>query len=434
MHRLITSALAALLCIPLWCQVTLEECMSLARDNYPQIKELDLISASEKYDLANASFSWIPQLTVSGKATWQSDVVEMPFDFQGYSFDIPHYQYGITGDITQQIWDGGVTANRRDLVKAGAEVKRKQLEVNLYSIRSRVLNIYLGILLIDRQIDLNNLLQETLKRNEDEVKSLIDNGMANSSDMDQLKVKILDCEQQRASLEADRTSYIRMLGLLTGKSLEGLEFETPPDYIPGMMYFGNGNPGTATDSFDAAVLRPEIALYDAQLEQAKFQMKQLNTAISPKFNLTVQAGYGRPGLNMLSGKFAPYITAGLRMQWNFGSLYTLKNDRRKVESDYQKVELTRKSFLLNTAVEAEDKNNEITKARDVLSKDGEIIELRERIRKSGEIQYQEGVLKMTDLMSMFDDEHKARLNESLHRIQLLMAIYSLQDTLGAGND
>ncbi|MGN1211695.1 MAG: TolC family protein [Candidatus Cryptobacteroides sp.] len=416
MQRLLTSALTALLCIPLWCQITLEECIGLARDNYPQIKEMDLITASEKYDLANASLSWIPQLTVSGKANWQSDVVEMPFDFQGYSFNIPHYQYGITGDITQQIWDGGVSTSRKNLAKAGAEVKRRQLEVNVYSIRSRVLDIYLGILLLDRQLDLNTLLQETLERNVSEVESLMENGMANATDMDQLNVKILDCEQQRASLEADRASYVRMLGLMTGKCLEGMEFETPAD--------------DAATTGDSEVRRPEMALYEAQMNQADFQMKQLNTGISPKFNLAIQAGYGRPGLNMLSGKFAPYVTAGLRMQWNFGTLYTLKNDRRKAEADRKKVELSRESFLLNTAVEAEGKENEISKARDVLSKDGKIIELRERIRKSGEIQYREGVMKMTDLMAMFDEEHKARLNESLHRIQLLKAVYSLKDTLG----
>ncbi|MGM9735451.1 MAG: TolC family protein [Candidatus Cryptobacteroides sp.] len=414
MHRLLTTVLAAFLALPLWCQVTLEECMGLARDNYPQLKELDIIAATEKYDLANASLSWVPQVSVSGKATWQSDVVEMPFDIMGYTFDIPHYQYGVTGDITQQIWDGGVTAASKGLVKAGAEVKRRQLEVNVYSIRSRVLNIYLGIILLDRQLDLNALLVETLKRNEDEVKSLMDNGMANASDMDQLQVKILDCDQQRASLTADRRAYTKMLSLLVGRDMEGVELLVPEDDI----------------LCGTTVIRPELALYDAQKEQAQMQLRQLNTAISPKFNLTLQGGYGRPGLNMLSGKFAPYFTAGVRMQWNFGALYTRKNDRRKLLADEERVELTRKSFLLNTSVDVEDKTNEITKARDVLAKDGEIIALRQRIREAGELQYREGVLKMTDLMTMFDEEYKARLNESLHRVQLLMAVYALKDTLG----
>ena len=56
--------------------------------------------------------------------------------------------------------------------------------------------------------------------------------------------------------------------------------------------------------------------------------------------------------------------------------------------------------------------------------------LRQSIRESGEHQYNQGVLKMNDYLSMLDDEHKARLDRSIHEIQLLMAEYDLYNTLG----
>ena len=125
-----------------------------------------------------------------------------------------------------------------------------------------------------------------------------------------------------------------------------------------------------------------------------------------------------------------YFVAGLKLQWNIGALYTRGNDIRKIKADAQKIELTRQSFLLNSSIEAEQKNNAIEKARDVLDRDSEIISLRQRIRASGENQYREGTIKMNDYLSMLDEEYKAKANESLHEVQLMMAVYDMKNTIG----
>lgn len=407
-------ALAAFACLQAEAQITLEECLRLASDNYPQIKEQELIDACEGYDLKNAALAWAPQLSVSAKATWQSDVVEMPVSIQGMSFDIPHDQYGVTADLTQQLWDGGATAAKGRQIKAGAEVKRKQQAVNMYSIRSKVQSVYLGIILIDKQLSLNEVLMANLGRSLEEVKALAESGMAAKSDMDQLRVSLLSCEQQKAGLQTDRMAYLRMLGLLTGKDMTGEELVEPRPAADVAM----------------EITRPELNLFDAQAKQVRAQKKQLNTAFMPRLNLNVQAGYGRPGLNMLSGAFDPYLIAGFRLQWNFGSLYTLKNDRRKADMEIRKVDISRESFLLNTSVEAVQKQGKVDKDLDILEKDEEIIELRRSIRETGEQQYKEGVLKMNDYLSLLDGEFNARLNYNLHNVQYLMDLLDLYHTLG----
>ena len=380
---------------------------------------MSLIEATKGIDLKNAAYAWLPHLTVSGKATWQSEVVEMPFEIPGVDFNIPHDQYGLTAEITQQLWDGGAARSQRELAVAGAEVKKTQLETNLWSIRSRIQNIYLGIILIDKQLELNTLLCENLERNSEEVKSLISGGVALPTDLDQLNVNILSCLQQRASLEADRKSYVKLLGLMTGKDMTGVELEVPQDAI-----------NFQDDGVRSFETRPEMSFYTAQMKQNDLQLRQLNTLISPKLNLSLQGGYGRPGMNMLSGDFSGYFVAGLKLQWNIGALYTRNLDKRKIKADAQKIDLTRQTFLLNSSMEAEQKNNEILKARDVLDRDSEIIALRQRIRTAGENQYREGTIKMNDYLSMLDEEYKAKANESLHEVQLMMAVYDMKNTLG----
>ena len=400
-------------------QTTLDECIGWAYDNYPQIKEMSLIEMTKGIDLKNAAYAWLPHLNISGKATWQSEVVEMPMDIPGMDINIPHDQYGLTAEFTQQIWDGGTRRSQKELAEAGAEVKKTQLETNLWSIRSRVQNVFLGIILIDKQLELNRLLRESLERSSEEVKSRMEAGVALPSDLDQVSVNILSCLQQRASLDADRKSYVKILGLLTGRDMTDVELAVPQDAV---NYVDDGARDFET--------RPEMAFYAAQLKQNEFQRRQLNTLISPKLNLSLQGGYGRPGMNMLSGDFSGYFVAGLKLQWNIGALYTRGLDKRKVNADAQKIDLTRKSFILNSSVEAEQKNNAILKARDVLEKDSEIIGLRQRIRASGENQYREGTIKMNDYLSMLDEEYKAKANESMHEVQLMMAVYDMKNTVG----
>ena len=401
-------------------QVTLEQCMELARRNYPQIRQLNLIEEAAEYDIANVSKSWLPQLTISGKASYQSDVVEMPFEIPGFSFDLPHDQYSVVGELSQTIWDGGTSKSQKELYSAGAEVQKSQLEVSVYSINDRVVQVYLGILLIDAQLRQNDILERSLERNAGQVQACIDNGTAYRADLDMVRVSMLNCEQQKEGLLSDRAAYLEMLERLTGTSLEGQELVEPDC--------------DAACPDAAAVTRPELALYDAQRRQNEAQLRQLDSKILPKFNLSLQGGIGRPGLNMLDNSFQPYYTAGIRMSWDLGALYTRRDEKQKLDVQLRTIESDRETFLFNTGISALQLRSSIDKARRLLDKDGEIIALQESIRAAGEEQYRNGTISMTDLMKRIDDEYDARVAESIHRIQLLMAVYDYKNCVGYGEE
>lgn len=414
------SLAAALLCCPalMQAQITIEQCMSLARDNYPQIKQLNLIEESARYDISAISKSWLPHINISGKATYQSDVVEMPFDIPGFTFNLPHDQYSLVGEISQTIWDGGTAKSQKQISNAGAEVQKNQVEVSVYSINDRVAKIYLGILLIDSQLRQNEILEDRLERNASQAQAGIDNGVAYKSDLDMIKVNILNCEQQKEGLMTDRKAYVAMLEKLIGRSLNGQEL-----VIPDETY----------GAIQTEITRPELDLYQAQMLQNEAQVRQLDAKISPKFSLSLQGGVGRPGLNILKNSFQPYYTAGIKMSWDIGALYTRKNDKQKLDAQLRTIESDKETFLFNTKLNATQMSGEIEKARNLLEKDKEIIALQESIRAAGEEQYRNGTISMTDLMDRIGDEHDAKVAESIHTIQLLMAIYDLKNCIGYGD-
>ena len=414
----IVAAIFVILLFPLTAeaQVTIDQCMSMARENYPQIRQLNLIDEAARYDVASITKSWLPHLTISGKATYQSDVVEMPFDIPGFSFNLPHDQYSLVGEISQTIWDGGMSGSSREVTETGSAVQKEQVEVSLYAINERVEKIFLGILLYDSQLEQNGILRNGLERNASQVRVCIESGTAYRSDLEMIEVSILNCEQQREELLKDRQAYLTMLEKLTGMSLDGQEFIVPDADIDFMMR--------------DTISRPEIGLYDAQLRQQEAMIRQLDTKISPQFSLSLQGGIGRPGLNILKNSFQPYWTAGLRMSWDIGALYTRKDEKRKLDAQIRKIESDKETFIFNTGLDATQMMGAIDKARSLLEKDRQIIALRESIRASGEEQYRNGVITMTDLMSRIDDEYNAKVAESIHRIQLLMAIYDLKTCVG----
>ena len=57
-------ALSFFLGVNLFAQVTLEECITLAQDNYPLIKKYDLLNQTREVNLSDINKSWLPQINV----------------------------------------------------------------------------------------------------------------------------------------------------------------------------------------------------------------------------------------------------------------------------------------------------------------------------------------------------------------------------------
>ncbi len=274
---------------------------------------------------------------------------------------------------------------------------------------NRVNQIFFGILLIDEQLKQNALFHEELERNLQNVSAYRDNGTANDADVDAVNVEILNNKQQRITLETNRRSYVRMLALLTGKELS-------PDILL-------ERPVLPAEESALVIRRPELSLYDAQEHTLDIRRQHLRTGYLPRLSLFAQGGYGNPGLNMLKDKFEAYYIVGARMNWNFGSLYTLKNDRRKLDTEQLQIASKRDVFLLNTHLQLAEQEGAIHALRQQMEKDDEIIRLRSNIRRSAEAKVANGTLTVTEMLRELTAENLARQTKAQHEIQLLMEIY-----------
>ena len=290
-------------------QITLESCKQQARENYPLVRQYDLIQLSEQYTLSNVAKGNLPQISISGKISYQSEATTFPFEIPGLGMKgLPKDQYQALIEIKQNIWDGGKIRNQKAQIKAEAEEHERQLDTSLYTLEERVNQVFFGILLLDEQLAQNVLLEEELARNQKTVEAYRINGTANDADVDAVKVEILQTKQQRIQLENNRMAYLRMLSLLTGKELPAQTLLVRPDPV-----------ATNASEFN----RPELRWYEAQEQTVAVQRKGLQTGYLPAFSLFAQGAYGNPGLDILKDKFRTYYLVGARFTWNFGSLYII---------------------------------------------------------------------------------------------------------------
>lgn len=399
----------------IYAQLTIEACHEKARQNYPLIKRSGLIEKSQNYNLSNVSKGYLPQFSVSAKATYQSDVTGLPISVPGVNIQsLSNDQYGVTLDVNQTVWDGGVISAKKEIAKTSSSVAMKQLEVTLYSINDRVNQLYFGILLLDGKIQQNKLLQEELERNFNLISSYIQNGVANQSDLDAIKVEQLKSIQTQIHLTSNRKAYVDMLSVLIGEPIgEGVVLAKPS--INNRLLSGY-------------IERPELHLFDSQYNDLEMQKRLIKTGYMPKLGLFVTGGYGKPGLNMLEDKFAAYYMGGIRLSWNLGGLYTEKNDRRLIEANQSSLIAEKETFLFNTNLEVTQEQSEIKRNKDLLKYDDEIIILRNNVKMSAEVKVANGTLTVTDLMREINAEDLAKQEKIQHEIELLLSIYNLKFT------
>ena len=190
-------------------QLTLEECQVMARNNYPAIKQYGLIEQITDYSIANATKAYLPQVTFVAQATYQSDVASFPDQMTAMYEQIGIHmkglnkdQYRVTLEVNQTIWDGGVSKASQDMAKAEGDLSRQSLEVELYTLRDRINNLYFGILILSEQLMQNTLFQELLESNLKTVNACVQNGIALPSDVNVIKVELLSAAQQRTQIES----------------------------------------------------------------------------------------------------------------------------------------------------------------------------------------------------------------------------------------
>ena len=405
--------------------VSLDECQQLARENYPLIKRYDLIQQTTDFTVSNIMKGWLPQISAAAQATYQSDVMTLPDPLQGmlgqYGYDVKGLkkdQYRIGIDVNQTVYDGGLISNQKNIARLQGEVQTAQADVDLYAIRQRVNDMYFGILLLNEKIQLNQDLQTLLQSNLDKLESLLRNGVAMQSDVNTIKAEKLRAVQGGTELAASKKSLVRMLSTFIGKEITDV---AKPNIQSSMFNVQSENN------------RPELSLFDKQLQLANAQEKMLNSKLLPRLSIFAQGFYGYPGYDAFDAMFNHDWKLngmiGARLVWNIDGLYRNKTDKRKIEAQRNLIETGRETFLFNNSLLQIQQNEGIAKYRQLIAEDDDIVSLRSQVRQSAESKLTHGIIDTNNLLQEITRENQAKIDRSTHEVQMLKETYDLKFTV-----
>lgn len=407
--------------------ITLKESLQMAHDNYPAIRQYQLIEQTRDFTLENASKGWLPQVSTSAGAYAFTDPIKSNEQIARMGIDFKNYMANASVTIRQNLYDGGEIAAQKEVASAQSEVQKHQLHVSMYGINERVQQIYFSILLLDEQIVLNELHQKDLSTSEKNIRSLIKGGIANQSDLDAILVECLKLKQQKDAIVVSRQAYLQMLGVFIGKELMVSEKLEKPSMESNVLRTPEETTSDSSSSLflskNWGVNRPELQYYDSQNLLIDARRKQLDTRLRPTLSLF--------GMGMLHSKVSDMINygmlaGGISLSWNIGALYTRKNDIRKLEVQRQMNDIQREVFLFNNRLQNEQEYGIIASLRKQIAQDTEIISLRESIRSKSDRKVQLGTESVNELVRDINAVNLAKTQKAMHEIQLLQEIYKLK--------
>ena len=395
--------------------LTIEDCYLWSRENYPLIKQVDIIDKITQFNISNASNGNLPQVNINGQVTYQSAVTQLPIDIP--NLEIPQInkdQYKIYGEVYQPITNFSNVRTNKAIIKNMGEIEKQKLEVNLYQLKERVNQLYFGVLLIAAKNEQLNIIQSDLDSTLIKIDAALQNGTATLTDKQLLQVERLSLDQQIAENNENRMAYLEMLTLLTGKNITlNTSFIKPK-----------------TIEIPNTINRPELKLFNLQKKSILLQEKLLNKSLSPNLSLFAQGGYGRPALNFLSNEFDIYYIAGLKLNWNLSNFYNFKNTQNSLHLSQEKILYEQEGFVLNNNITQSQLSAEVSKYQTLISSDVEIIKIREEVLITSKVQLDNGLITTIDYVKILNDVNKARQGLLLHETQLLLAQFNLKTTIG----
>ncbi|MBS1574123.1 MAG: TolC family protein, partial [Bacteroidetes bacterium] len=296
-------------------------------------------------------------------------------------------------------------------------VQQQQLEVELYKVKERINQLYLGILFLDEQVKQTELVKMDLNTGIKTVEAQVNNGIAFKSNLNILKAELLKANQNTVQLQATRRGMLETLGLFLNQSLPGNIKLERPDAIK-------------TITPDAQIQRPELKFFSLQQDLIHSQNKLITAKNIPKTSVFVQGGYGRPGLNLLDNKFDFFYIGGVRLNWSLSGLYTSKKEKQLVEVNKRLVDVQKNVFMLNTNASLRTQLSEIEKLQQLIASDAEIIELRKSVKDAAQAQLNNGVITVNEFLQQVNAEDQARQALITHQVQLLQAQINYETILG----
>ena len=408
----------SLACISLIAQqnqpISLEQLQQLAKDNYPLLKQKDLYGNIAGNKVKQLSTNFLPQLAMTGQATYQSEVTEIALPGLG-AFKQKADQYALGMELKENLFDYGMVKTQKQIEMASNGIQGQQIDVEMIKLKERINALYANIYLQKENKKINLLRIDELDAKRKKMQSAVNNGAALESNFLVLESEFLTTQQKIEEINSNLIVWFKTLTLLTNKEMDTTTTLTEAD---------RNKPVQST------IIRPEYRLYELQSTSLKLRENMVDKNNLPKFAVFARGYYGRPGFNFLNNDFRPYGLVGASLSWNISGYYTSGREKTNYRINNDLINNQKQLFDLNLQSTLIQQREDISRLEKMIRMDGKIVDAKTSIRKASSSQLDNGIITSSDYIVDLNAETQARFNLKLHEIQLIMAKESYNTTLG----
>ena len=407
-------------CVPLSSQsvIALDDCLEWAQEEHPSAHQVALIDSYQKQSIKLQKRNYLPQLQLNGQATYQTDVVSLPIEFPGIDIpEVPKDQYQATLELTQMVWDGGLSRAGVEIAKAKGQVDLNQQHIDQRKVQDQTAQLFFQLILLQKQANSQELGLASLRENEQRIKAGIENGIAIPSDWSRLQLNILDLESNLAQNAKLQDQIRANLSILTGKTID----TTDSLLLPKMEVPGK-----------AIIDRPELRLLTAQQALIDAQDQLVLSKNRPKVQVFATGGYGQPGLNFFNEGFDFFGIVGAGVQIPLAPFYTgtQKLERSQLSIQQQQLELKKEAFLQGTTLQQGLLLQQIERLDIQLKTDQEKLKLQSEIAEIASTQLENGILTVSDYLMEWNAQQLIQEQFLLHEVQRAQAIFEYRMLVG----
>lgn len=395
--------------------ISLNYCYQQAEEYYPAAKNVALQEKITELNIKIVNTGYYPQVSVNGRASYQSEVTEFGLPGGGLP-PVSKDQYEASIQLSQNIYNGGVTGIRKDLERTQGMREVLSTKVELQQVRAQIDQVYFGILLSQQQMEATKLMISELEERLESVRSKVDNGVLLKSQQLILQAGLIKANQDSASIMANIKSGYLVLGELIGEDLNPSTKLTLPDPV---------SEGVMTD-----LARPEMALFENSVKALEQQKELAQTGKIPRISAFGTAAFGRPGLNFLNDDFHEYYMVGLRLNWNLMDFLNADEQIEVLNIRQKTIRQNEESFTLQLETQLSRTEERIKAIEENIIRDKEIIEIREQVVAESSNQLENGVITATEYITELTNANRARLSLLTNKIRLIQAQAEYRTALG----
>ncbi len=406
---------------PLWTfgqgVLKLEDCQKIAAANYPLMKNQAINDQSLQLATNSLKANFLPQLSMNGQASWQSDVTTIPIKIPGINIpEASKDQYKLSIDVNQLIYDGGYNSLAKEAAIVQNRIEQNDLDNEIYKLRQRINDLYFNSNLLKHQIEILENSKKSLQARLKVCESAVINGTITHGQCDLIQAELLGIDQKITEARTGIEATANMLSIYTGTTIHSETILEIPEseIIPG--------------NFE--IRRPDYNAFSLNSTKTEILQKQSKTRLLPRLAGFAQAGYGRPGFNMLQNEFADFFMIGAKFNWTIWNWKQTSNDSKIAGLKKELIMNTRLTFETNLRLQLASRLAEIGKYKELLNSDNQIITTRERISREAASQFDNGVLQSADLIQRMNEESTARLNAEIHKLQYKYSKLTYNELLG----